>query len=68
MTPERLKCAVREAPQRSPLLDNDPVNTLPLKRVTTIGHPLLGNGCFFLGLPCRGVIKDNEGRLQSVEF
>jgi hypothetical protein len=26
-----------------PLLGNDPVNTFPLKRVTTIGPPLLSN-------------------------
>jgi hypothetical protein len=27
MTPERRKCAVREAPQRCPLLDNGSLNT-----------------------------------------
>jgi hypothetical protein len=27
MTPERRKCAVREAPQRCPLLDNGSVST-----------------------------------------
>jgi hypothetical protein len=30
-------------------------------------YPLLVNGCF-LGGPCRTVIGNNEGRLQSVEF
>jgi hypothetical protein len=32
--PERRKCAVREAPQRRLLLDNDPVNIFPLKHVS----------------------------------
>jgi hypothetical protein len=81
MTPERLKCAVREAPQRRPLLENVPVNTFPLKRVTRIGRPMLGNlpvntpghnrgypllgNGCFLGVPCQRVITENEGRLLS---
>jgi hypothetical protein len=32
MTPERRKCAVREAPQRRPLLDNDSLGTCPQQR------------------------------------
>jgi hypothetical protein len=84
MTPERQKCAVREAPQRHPLLDN-PVNTFLLKCMTTIRHPLLGyvsvnmpdqqqsisvagQWMCFLGGPCWRDIKDNEGCLQSVKF
>jgi hypothetical protein len=33
----------REQCDAYPLLGNDPVKTFPLKRVTTIGRPLLGN-------------------------
>jgi hypothetical protein len=33
MTPERRKCAVREALQRRPLLDNGSLSTFPQQRV-----------------------------------
>jgi hypothetical protein len=33
MTPEHQKCAVREAPQRCPLLDNGLLGTFPQQRV-----------------------------------
>jgi hypothetical protein len=84
MTPEHRTCAVKEAPQRHPLLD-DSVNNFLLKGMTAIGRPLLGNvsvnmpgqqqGIFiagqwmcFLDGPCQRVIKDTKGRLQSVGF
>jgi hypothetical protein len=59
----------------SPLLGNDPVNTFPLKRVTTIRSPLLNNGaanklhlhyrpCFPLG-PCKVVISEANSEACS---
>lgn len=33
MTPERRKCAVRETPQRCPMLDNGSLDTCPQKRI-----------------------------------
>jgi hypothetical protein len=33
MTPERRKCAVREAPQRRPLLDNGSIDIFPQQRI-----------------------------------
>jgi hypothetical protein len=41
MTSERLKCAVREAPQRRPLLDNSSLNTFPQQRIDTVVEELL---------------------------
>jgi hypothetical protein len=52
----------------SPSLGNDPVNTFPLKRVTTVGRPFLSNGavnklsqkyrlCFPFG-PCKVVTRE----------
>jgi hypothetical protein len=35
MTPESQKCAVRETPQRRPLLDNGSLGTLPQQRIST---------------------------------
>jgi hypothetical protein len=51
-----------------PLLGNDPVNNFYCwtRLVNNRGYPLLGNGSVFLCGPCRRLIGDKEGRLQSV--
>jgi hypothetical protein len=41
MMPERRKCAVRETPQRRPLLDNGSLNTFPQQRIGTVIEELL---------------------------
>jgi hypothetical protein len=49
---------------RRPLLGHVSVNTRGEQwRISVAGQWMC-----FLGGPCRRIIKDNEGRLQSVEF
>jgi hypothetical protein len=61
MTPECRKCAVREAPQRLPLLDNSSLNTFPIIRQRLAKH-------FSAATVKHIIIKELLGMVISIRF
>jgi hypothetical protein len=63
MTPERRKCAVREAPQRCPLLDNGSLDTFRQQRIAHNNIGIVGGGDLYSVRP--EVIKGGHVRTFS---
>jgi hypothetical protein len=63
MTPERLKCAVRQAPQRYPLLDNGSLGMFPQQQMG-LWKP---KRCYEINIHfCSNGLAENNGELLDV--